>query len=423
MNNNFNKQALKNKLRLVTIPMKNTRAVTILVLVGTGSKYETKNINGISHFLEHMFFKGTKNKPTTLDIAESLDQVGGQFNAFTGKECTGYWAKLNKKHIDIGIDWVSDVLINSLFDPKEIEREKGVVIEEINMYLDTPRSYISNIWDQLLYKNQPAGRSILGEKEIIGKMKRKEFINYLNNHYTSPNTVVVVAGNIDKNIKEKIEQKFKDLKQTKPKEKQKTKEKQTKPELLINYKKTDQTHLRIGVRAYNLFHKDKYALDVLSTILGGGMSSRLFIDVRERQGLGYYVFSSTQKETDVGNFFTQAGIDNKRVEKAIKIILENYKKLKEEKIEEKELKKAKEHIKGKAILKMEESDEVAAFYGFQELLTKKTLTLEEKFNKIDSVTAEDIQRVAKDIFQPNKLNLCLIGPFKNKEKFKKLLKI
>lgn len=423
MSKPYQKYTFKNGLRLVTVPMANTKAVTVLVLVGTGSKYETKEINGISHFLEHMFFKGTKKRPNTLAIAETLDKIGGEYNAFTSKEYTGYYAKVAGKYLDLALDWVSDIFLNSKLEQKEIEREKGVIIEEINMYLDQPQRYIWKIWEQLLYGDQPAGWLILGEKETIKTIKKQQFINYLKNHYSAKNTVVVVTGDINKNIESKVKNYFKSINTGNPKTKNKVIENQTKPGLLLYYKKTDQTHLRLGVRGYNLLHSNKYVLDILGVILGGNMSSRLWIDIRERHGLAYYVRTGTENHTDVGWLCTGAGIDNKKVNKAIQIILKNYKLIRDKRVSNEELKKAKDFVKGRTILAMEETDEQASFYADQELLENRILTLDEIFARIEAVTVSDIQRVAKDIFKPEKLNLALIGPFKDKAKFERLLKL
>lgn len=423
MNKPYYKHTFKNGLRLVTVPMKNTKAVTVLVLVGTGSKYETKEINGISHFLEHMFFKGTKKRPNLLSIGETLDKVGGRYSAFTGREYTGYWAQVGSENLDLALDWVSDIFLNSKIDSKEIEKEKGVIIEEINMYLDMPMDYVGDLWTDLLYSNQPAGWRILGKKEIIKKLKRKNFIDYLNAHYSSKNTVIAIAGNINQDLENKIKNYFKNMNTKEPKVKKKVIEKQIKPRILVHHKKTDQTHLCLGVRGYDIFHKDRYVLDIISIILGRGFSSRLFVEMRAKQGLAYNIWTANHNETDAGYLFTQASVGNKRIDKAIQIILKNYKLIKNKKVDQKELRKAKNYIKGKSILAMEGSDEQAPFYGFQELLTNKILTLEQKFAKIEAVTANDIQRVAKDIFRPEKLNLALIGPFKDKQRFEKLLKL
>jgi len=394
-------------------------------LIGAGSKYEDKKNNGISHFLEHMFFKGTNKRPNTLDIAEALDRVGGEYNAFTGKEYTGFWAKANSKYLDLALDWISDILLNSKLDSEEIEREKGVIIEEINMYLDTPIKYIDDLWEKLLYGNQPAGWHIAGSKEIVSKIKRSQFLDYISKHYLAKNIVVIIAGNIKEvqNAKRKTQNYFKNIKTWSPKTKKRVIEKQAKPEVLVHYKKTDQTHLYLGVRTYDIFNDRKYALGILATILGGNMSSRLWISVRERQGLAYYIGTLAQTYTDSGYLVTKAGVDNKRVEKAIKIILNEYKKMTQEKVSIMELKKAKDYIKGGTILALESSDVVASFFGGQEILTDKILTSKEKFAKIEAVTIDDIYEVANDIFRPEKLNLALIGPFRNKDRFRKLLNI
>jgi len=420
----FEKHRVNNDLRVVTVPMKGAKAVTVLVLVGAGSKYENKNNNGISHFLEHMFFKGTKKRPSTLEIAETLDKIGGEFNAFTGKEYTGYWAKVDSSHLNLALDWVSDIFLNSQIDPKEIEREKGVIVEELNMYLDTPMKYISDVWEKLLYGDQAAGWSIIGDKEVVKKMKRSQFIDYLNNHYLSQNVVVIVAGDVkQKNLKSQVKNYFKTIATGKPKSKKKVTEKQKKPKALIHYKKTDQAHFCLGVRGCDIFDSQKYAMNLLSVILGGSMSSRLWISLRERRGLGYYVRTSPEFYTDTGYLVTQAGINNQQVKKAIKLVLEEYKKIGEKGVSEPELKKAKDYLRGKTILNLEASDTTALFFGRQEVLTNKILTPEEKFDKIYSVQVKDINKLAKQIFRPEKLNLALIGPFKQKKEFQNLLKV
>jgi len=413
---------LKNDLRIIKVPLKSTKAVSVLVLVGSGSKYERKEINGISHFLEHMFFKGTSKRPDTLSITETLDKIGGNYGAFTSSESTGFWAKSESSHLELLFDWVSDILLNSQFRTKDIERERGVIVEEINMYLDTPISYVGRLWEKLLYGDQPAGRPILGEKENILKMNRKNFLDYFKKHYSTKNTVICVAGNIkENNIEKKIEKFFSSLNENPPLEKKQVKEKQSEPRSLVHFKKTDQTHLCLGVRGYDLFHSQRYAQKLLSVILGGSMSSRLFISVREKMGLAYYVQTSSDFYTDTGYLVTQAGVDNKKAEKTIELILKEYRKIKKEGVKKEELQKAKDYLKGKTVLSLESSDVQASFYGEQELLKGEILTPEEKFSKIDEVSVNDIKKLANDIFQPSKLNLAVIGPFK--KKFKNILKI
>ena len=423
--NPYKKTTLNNGLRIVTIPMENANSVTVLILVGTGSKYETKDINGISHFLEHMFFKGTTKRPTTLMISETLDSVGGQYNAFTDKEVTGFWAKVDKKHSDIALDWITDMFLDSKFDEKEMEREKGVIIEEVNMYLDTPMAYVGELFEKLLYGNTPAGWLVIGEKENILSFNRKKVLDYYKSHYSPSNVIVCVAGAVkQEEIEEKIKNYFKDAKEGSADQKLKVKEQQSEPQILLHYKKTDQTHFCLGVRAYDLFDKRKYALALLSVILGGNMSSRLFIKVRERNGLAYSIHTAASSATDTGYLVTQAGIDHKNLEKAVTLTMQEYADLRDKKINAKELQKAKDYLRGAMSLSLDSSDSQASYYGLQELLEKNMLTPEEKFNKIDEVTAEDIKKVAEDIFVPEKLNLTVIGPFEEKdsERLKQLLK-
>ena len=436
----FEKTTLKNGLRIITVPQKSTETVTVLVLVGTGSKYETRDICGASHFLEHLFFKGTKKRPNSLAVAEPLDKIGGIYNAFTGEEYTGYFAKIENSQIELALDWVSDIYLNSLLPAKEIEKERGVIIEEINMYLDTPMIYIGELWKKILYGDQPAGWEVAGTKESVAKIKRTELLNYMESQYVASNTIICVAGKIiPSQITDRIKKYFSKIKKTKPKFKtpvidasinsastlssNRRVEKQNKPQFLLFSKETDQAHLALGVRAYNLFHPQRYALELLAVILGGMMSSRLFEEIRTKLGIAYYVRTVVGSDPDTGYLATSAGIDNKNIEKAILTILKEYKKISQRKVPMKELKKAKDNVKGRMALELESSDAQASFYAGQELLEKKTLTPEEIFAKIDKVTVSDIQKVAKDIFRPEKLNLALIGPFKDKEKFQKLLKI
>jgi predicted Zn-dependent peptidase len=422
----FKKTTLDNGLRIISIPMENVNSVTVLILVGTGSKYETKEINGISHFLEHMFFKGTKKRPNTLKISETLDSVGGEYNAFTSKEATGFWAKVDKLHSDIALDWICDIFLNSKFDEKEMEKEKGVIIEEVNMYLDTPMAYVGELWESLLYGDTPAGWRVIGEKENILSFNRKKVVDYYKLHYSPSNIIVCAAGAVDSDkIEAQIKNYFSAVGGSAFGGKVKVRESQKEPEILLHHKKTDQTHFCLGVRAYNLFDKRRYALALLSIILGGNMSSRLFIKVRERNGLAYSIHTSADNTIDTGYLVTQAGIDHKNLEKAVKLILEEYKNLKNKKIKEKELQKAKDYLKGITSLSLDSSDSQASFYGIQELLEKNILTPEEKFKKIDEISVDDIKNIAEDIFVSEKLNLAIIGPFEEKEgeTLKKILKL
>lgn len=411
-------------LRLVTIPMPATKTATVFVLVGTGSKYETKNINGISHFLEHMMFKGTVKRPGTMDIARELDSIGAEYNAFTGKEYTGYYAKASIEKLDTCLDVVFDIFLNSKFDEKEIAIEKGVIVEEINMYKDLPQRYVSDLFEQLLYGDQPAGWSIAGEKETVVNFKREEFVDYFNTHYVAENTIVAVAGNVEPGeVKKKIENYFKSLRHGKPGTKPAVAEEQKEPKQLINFKQTDQSHFILGFRSFDMFDERRYALAVLSKILGGGMSSRLFYEVRERRGLAYYVKSENNPYTDSGYFSVSAGVNNEKAFDAIKVILDEINKVKKDGVTEKELQQAKDNAEGGMALGLEHSDGVAMSYADSVLFHNKVLTPEQELDKIKRVTLEQVHQVAKEVCQNDKMNFAVIGPFKDAEQFKKILKL
>ncbi|MFA6257687.1 MAG: pitrilysin family protein [Candidatus Paceibacterota bacterium] len=419
----FSKKVLKNGLRVITIPMKDNPTATVLVLVEAGSKYETKKVNGISHFLEHMCFKGTIKRPKAIDISKELDALGSQYNAFTAQEYTGYYAKSDAKHFSQIFDIVSDIYLNSTFPEVEMQKEKGVIIEEINMYEDMPQRHVQDLMMQLLYGDQPAGWNIAGEKKNILEMKRDDFVKYKKEHYLPEATVLVVSGAVtEKQVMNEANRIFGKVSRGKKINKIKVKEIQTKPEVLINFKKTDQTHFVLGVRSLNLFSNKNALISVLGGVLGGGMSSRLFQKLREEMGVGYYVRAYNDAYTDHGFFQISAGVDNKRIEEVLKAVLEECNKLKNSKVSEEELNKVKECLVGNMKLSLESSDDIANFHGGQELLKREIISAEERAKEIRKVTSEQIQSLAKDIFQNNKLNLALIGPFKEKAKFSKILK-
>jgi len=417
------KKTYKNGLRVLTVPMKDNPTVTVLVLVGTGSDYERKDINGISHFLEHMCFKGTIKRPNARIISHELDALGCQYNAFTGNEYTGYYAKGDSKNFEQIFDVVTDIYLNSTFPDKDIEKEKGVIIEEINMYEDMPNMNVQDLFSKVLYGDQPAGRNTLGTKENIKKMKLSNFINYKKFHYVAENTVVIVAGNItnDKVYKE-VNKYFKDVKVNKSGKKIKTKDIQDKPNSLVFYKETDQTHFVLGVRAFSLFDKRNNILSLLSGVLGVGMSSRLFNKLREEMGVAYYVRASNQLSLDHGSLQISAGVNNERITEVIQEILKECTLLTKEKVSDKELEKVKSLIIGNLKMSLESTDDIANFYGGQELLKKEIKTLEEKIKEINKVTPLDIMKMAKVIFKEKNLNLAVIGPYKKSEKFQKILK-
>ncbi|MBP9715423.1 MAG: insulinase family protein [Candidatus Pacebacteria bacterium] len=419
----FSKHILKNGLRVITVPMKDNPTVTVLVLVEAGSKYEDKKVNGISHFLEHMCFKGTMKRPKAIDISKELDALGSQYNAFTAQEYTGYYAKSDAKHFKKILDIVSDIYLNSTFPEVEMEKEKGVIIEEINMYEDMPNRHVQDLMMKLLYGDQPAGWNIAGEKKNITGMKREDFVKYKKEHYAPKATTIVVAGQVsEKEALKEVKKIFDNLKNTKKVGKKKVVESQKSPKVLVKYKDTDQTHFVLGMRSYDLFNKNNATLSLLSGVLGGGMSSRLFQKLREEMGVGYYVRAYNDAYTDHGFFQISAGVDNKRIDEVINAVLEECRKLKVYEVDEDELEKTKECLIGNMKLSLESSDDIANFYGGQELLKKKIVLAEEKAKELRKVGARDIKDMANKIFTDKNLNLALIGPFKEEKNFLKNLK-
>lgn len=420
----YKKITLKNGLRVLLVPDSHTKAVTVMLLVGTGSKYETKDINGISHFLEHMFFKGTKKRPDKIHISEPFDRVGGMYNAFTGEDYTGYFAKVEKTHFEMALDILSDMYLNSTLDQSELERERGVIIEEINMYYDNPMSYVQHLWTNLLYGDQPAGWDIAGTKESVSAITSAIMMEYYKKQYVASNTIAVLSGNFEeKEALEKIEKYMEPIGTAAYGKKAPVLEKQENPEINLHFRETDQTHLCLGFRGYNSNNPKKYAQELLATALGGMMSSRMFLKIREEMGLAYYIRTAVDENPDTGCVLTRAGLDNKRIEPAIKAIIEEYRKIKDEGISEDELKKAKDNVIGHMTLSMESSDALASYYGMQELLEEKIETPEEYAQMINKVTPQDIQEVAKDLFKKEKMNLAIVGPYKDKSQFEKILTI
>ncbi|HSX08603.1 MAG TPA: pitrilysin family protein [Candidatus Saccharimonadales bacterium] len=423
---NFARNVLPNGLRVITIPMPSFESATVLVMAGAGSRYENKKNSGISHFLEHMAFKGTDRRPTSMDISSLIDGMGGEFNAFTGKETTGYYIKSAKDKIESSIDVLSDMLMNSKFDPVEIEKEKGVIIEEINLYEDMPARKIGDIYEQLLYGDTPMGWDIAGDKDIIRSITREDFMSYLSDLYSASNLTVVVAGGIDEEkTRELIEKYFGSMKQFETKTFEKLTESQTKPALLLKQKQTEQIHIALGVRTIPISSPKRYPLSVLSAILGGGMSSRLFHEVREKRGLAYYVRTSSDEYADAGTLVTTAGIDPKRVVEAVEVVVAEYSKVArgEMALTDEEITKAKEFLKGHLVLDLEDSRSVSGFYAHQELLEEKIETPEEVLTQIDNVTKEDLESVGKEFFKQETLNLALIGNFTDRQKLESLLKL
>ncbi len=420
-----NRYRLKNGLRVITIPRPGAKAVTLFAFAGTGSAYESKKVAGVSHFLEHLMFKGTVKRPTPLAVAETIDSIGGVMNAFTGREYTGYFAKVNARHFDTALDWLSDIYLNAKLNEDDISREKGVILEELNMYLDTPMQYVEELWYNLLYDGHPLGQDIIGTRSSIKQMNRRQLLEHRRSYYHAGNTTVVLAGRFDSSseVIKKISQAFAGLPSGKEqKNPPRLAEKQSRPGIKVRYKKTDQTHFCLGVRGYSLRQPERFPQAVLATLLGGNMSSRLFSLIREKSGLAYYVRTSADTLRDAGFLVTQAGVDNRRIDRAIELIISEYQRTKEELVPEAELQKAKEYLKGVLWLSLEQAENLASYYAQYEVLGLKPMTPEEVCRRIDQVDANSIRRLARNIFQSQNLNLALIGPSRASQ-FNKILKI
>lgn len=415
---------LKNGLRVLTVPIKQTKAVTALVLVRAGSRNETKREGGLAHFIEHMFFKGGKKYPNMLAVSEAIDGAGGIFNAFTGKETVGYWIKIAAEKLPLALDVLSDMLLSAQFEPQEIDRERGVILEEINLYEDTPLYFIYDLFEQTLYGDTSLGRSPLGQKINILNFKQRNFLNYIGKFYAPSNMVICLAGNINHQKAIKGINKYFNFQTQKTSHFEKFKKKQGKAQVTLKSKKTDQAHLSLGFPALPFNSPLAPTLEVLNAVLGASMSSRLFMAIREREGLAYSIRSTSENYSDNGYWQVYIGTPIDKVEKTIKLSLLELKKIKEMPLSIREIKKGQEYIKGRVILNAEDSEFVANYFAEQALLVpNKIETLEQFFNEINKVTPAKIQALARKLFTNQGLNLAVIGPLKDKSKFEKLLKI
>jgi predicted Zn-dependent peptidase len=419
----FERETLSNGVRLLAAPMPQVQSVACFIMLAAGSRYETRETSGIAHFAEHMFFKGTERRPTAQQIGLELDGIGAEFNAFTGKEYTGYYVKCAAEHREHAFDVLVDMLRNSKFDPEEIEREKGVIVEEMNMYFDTPRDYISGVYHQLLYDDTPLGWDIIGRKETVRAATRETFLDYVQHWYKAPRMVVGVAGNYPDSVRDELEALLGEVASEDPggPPPHEPLANGSGPRVKVHSKESDQAHICIGVPSYPLVHPDRYALQLVGAVLGTGMSSRLFTEVRERRGLAYYVFATNHSYTDTGTLYSQAGVDINRIDEAIETIARELGKIADEPVPDAELEKAKNVAKGRFVLQTESPHGMIMFGLRREVLEGRAAEPEEILAEIDKVTADDLQRVAQDVIGRNGLNLALIGPFADPERFEKLL--
>ncbi|RKD34486.1 M16 family metallopeptidase [Thermohalobacter berrensis] len=417
----YNKHILSNGLRVVTEYIPYVKSVSIGIWVESGSRKENETNNGISHFIEHMLFKGTKTR-NAREIAESIDSVGGQLNAFTTKECTCFYAKVLDNHLPIAIDILADMLFNSKFSEEDIEKEKNVVIEEINMYEDSPEDLVHDLLSQTIYDGHSLALPILGKAEVLKELTQKDIIKYFQKHYTPHNTVISIAGNFNEDkIMQLIEKYFSKWNSEKPVENT------LKPPILyqrlINKRKiTEQLHLCIGMEGIAQDRDELYSLLILNNVFGGSMSSRLFQKIREEKGLVYSIYSYPSSYKDTGIFTIYAGLNPNQITNVSRLIINEIKDIKVNKLRKEEIKKAKEQLKGNFILGLESTSSRMSSIGKSELLLGKIHSPKEIINRIDSITYDDINNIIQKVFDFKKLNLAFVGNIENEESVKKRLK-
>jgi predicted Zn-dependent peptidase len=406
----FNKAVLDNGLRVITSPMPHSRSVCLAVLVGTGSCYESKDQAGISHFAEHLFFKGTQRRPTSKEITQDVEGVGGIINGGTDKELTVYWCKVAGPHFSIALDVLSDILLNSRFDSQDIDKERQVIMEEINMNLDIPQQRVNMLIDELLWPEQPLGREVIGYRETVSLLTRDQLLDCLSRRYMPNNTVVSIAGNIQhEEAMTQIEPMFGKWAPGKLTAGYATNDQQTEARLRIEPKDIEQAHLCLAVHGFSHSHPQRFTVDLLNTVLGGGMSSRLFMEIRERRGLAYDIHSYTEHFLNSGSFGIYAGVDPGKTQTALAAILEELSKVRQG-IAASELTRAKELSKGRLYLRFEDSQNVALWYGSQEILLQQILDIDDVISIVDAITIDQLQEVARKILTDGGLNLAVTGP-------------
>ncbi len=417
----FERHRLSNGIRVLTASMPQAQSVSCILMFAAGSRYETPETNGIAHFCEHMFFKGTERRPTAREIAGEIDGIGGQMNAFTGKELTGYYIRCAAEHREIALDAIVDMIRHSLFDKEEIEREKGVIVEEMNMYFDTPRDYIGSVYESLLFGDQPLGWDIIGRKETVRAATRDTFLSYVDAWYRPERLVVGVGGRIGDGLIERLEELVGDMEPRPTGTVAPADLVDSNGPVRLHTKTSDQAHLIIGTRSYPLGHPDRYALDLLATVLGGGMSSRLFSEVRERRGLAYYCFGTAHPYTDAGSLYAQAGVDITRIDEAVETIVHELRKIAAEPIPREELEKARSFTKGRFALQLESPHATIMFGLRRETLLGKAEEPDDLVARVDAVTEDDVRHVAQDVLGNTRLMLALVGPFDDAARFEPLI--
>jgi predicted Zn-dependent peptidase len=420
----FQRSILKNGTRLILVPDDHTSSATLFVLFRVGSRYESLKLNGVSHFIEHMMFKGTKRRPRTVDISRELDAVGAEFNAFTGKDVTGYYVKIESRHFGLSLDILHDMLHHSKFEERELNQERKVIMEEIHMYADNPMMHIEDMIEGEIFRGGKLGMNIAGDEKSMHAITRKTMIAYRDAYYAPARTVVIAAGNFGDNAFAEIGKLFgKGAAKRSGRDFEVFCKKQTTPRVALEFKETEQAQLALGFPAFSYGDKRLSALSVLGNILGGTMSSRLFISVRERKGLAYFVRAGVDVYEDTGAFVVRAGLTKTRIIEAIKTICDELVRVKKNGVAATELRRAKDNIAGRLALELEDSSDLASFYGKQELYEGKIKTPAEKLAQIEAVTAADVKAVARLVLRKEAASLAVIGPFKDEKKLLRAVKL
>lgn len=430
MNNDYKIQKLENGLNLITVKVDNVDTVNTIVYFPVGSRYESEQDNGLSHFIEHMMFKGTEKRPNTLILSEELDNMGAVYNAYTSKDMTAYYIKSSKNDIEKNIGILGDMVCNSKFDIEEINKEKGVIIQEMKKYEDLPECYVEDIFEQLVFgEKDKLGQLIIGNENNIKSFTREQFINYRNAHYFGSNTFICVVGNFDENqVLELIKNNFKfQINGNREDEVEKLRNNnkrildQQEPKLKLLYKDIEQAHLKLGFPAFSYFDEEVYSLSLFSAVFGECMSSRLFINIREKEGLCYNIYSSMDRYQDCGLFSINSGLDKDRIYEAINLIKKELNEVIQNGITQEELNKAKSIMFGRMDIALEDTSNIAEFYGRQYLLQNRIITPEEKKEFINKVTLAEINDTIKKVINFSKINMAIIGPYNDDAKFKELL--
>ncbi|MBM3934458.1 MAG: insulinase family protein [SAR202 cluster bacterium] len=419
----FQKTTLDNGLRIFTSAMPHVRSVTINLLVGVGSRYESDDRAGISHVVEHLVFKGTTERPTPADISGTIEGVGGVINAGTEQELTVYWCKVARPYMEESIDLLIDMVRNSVYSKEELERERMVVVEELGMVNDYPNYKADAMIDEMLWPAQPLGRDIAGTRETVMAMTRDMVVDHVERHYSPSNIVISIAGNVDHDdVVRYIDAISHDWQPHATPGWTPFTGSQAAPAARLEYRKTEQAHLCIGLPALSVTHPDRFIVDLMSVILGEGMTSRLFMEVRERRGLAYDIHSEVSYFRDCGAMVINAGVDPKRLHNAVEVILAEVARLRQG-VPSDELQKAKRLSTGRLMLRMEDTKSVSAWMGTQELLLGKVLEVEQVVESINAVTEQDIQRLAGQLLVEKGLNVAVVGPSKAARKLESLLKL